>query len=312
MPSTKRPKLRLLVAALALAAGGCATLPDAPVERALYGDLRQIVDTRERVGWIIDRTEIEAATPSALQSVCQVSAEDRRHLLDWFARRIEAEGGPAELAYSDSGEDLDAIEELLTLERMRALLTHADEHAAADCPFWLGPDPDFAGVQMDTDRFLLLGESIGGLSIIFQTDKPALGGGGGLRLLPGYGFSDRLTIAAGIEVGGAGFVSQPDDGGAQTVSARPTGAVPLIVRIHDDTWLFDMEVAALTQLHDGALSLPPGLRVAAGVGIGSVRIGSIMPYALGIVGYELMPEFRDLAFSQALRIGTRVGFNYDP
>ena len=42
--------------------------------------------------------------------------------------------------------------------------------------------------------------------------------------------------------------------------------MPLIVRIHDDTWLFDVELAALTQLHDGSLSFPPGLRVATGVG----------------------------------------------
>lgn len=304
----------VLCAALAgvVGGGGCATLPDDPVQRSLYSDLRQIVDTRERVGWIIDRTEIHDAVPSALQSVCQVEVDQRRRLMEWFDRRIEEEGGPAELAWADSGEDFDAIEELLTLERMRELLEHADEQAAQDCPFWMKTDPDFAGVQTDTDRFLMLAESIGGLSIIFQTDRPALGGGGGLRLLPGYGFNDRLTIVAGVEVGGAGFVSQPDDGGEQTVSARPTGAVPLVVRIHDDTWLFDVEVAALTQLHDGALSSPPGLRVAGGVGIGSVRIASFMPYALGIVAYELMPEFRDLQLSQAFRIGTRVGFNYDP
>ncbi len=293
-------------------AGGCATLPDAPVQRSLYSDLRQIVDTRERVGWVIDRSEIHDAVPSALQSVCQVAVDDRRELLEWFDRRIEEEGGPAELAYADSGEDLDAIEELLTLERMRALLEHADELSAQDCPFWMEPDPDFAGVQTDTDRFVMLAESIGGLSFIFQADDPALGGGGGLRLLPGYGFNHRLTIVAGVEVGGAGFVTQPSDGGEQTLSARPTGAVPLVVRIHDDTWLFDVEVAALTQLHDGALSYPPGLRVAGGVGIGSVRIGSFMPYALGIVAYELMPAFRDLGLTQALRIGTRVGLNIDP
>ena len=96
------------------------------------------------------------------------------------------------------------------------------------------------------------------------------------------------------------------------VTGEAPDAVARWVRIHADPWLFDVGLAALPPLRAGALSFPPGLRVAAGVGIGSVRIGSIMPYALGIVAYEMMPEFRDLAFSQALRIGTRVSFNYDP
>lgn len=298
-----------LVAALPLA--GCATLPDPPAERALYSDLRQIVETRERVGWIIDDHELDDAMNSALQSVCQTEVEARIGLLDWFDERIVVEGGPAEEAYEEADEDLGEIEELLTLERMKALLERADAAADEQCPFWLSPDPDFTGVQTDTERFVILAESAGGLGILLEDGEVLLGGGGGLRLLPGYGFNDRIVLVGGIELGGTGAISQSSDDGSQDVVARPAGAIPLILRIHDETWLYDVEVAAVTQYHDGTIRTP-GFRVAGAVGIGSVRIGSFMPYAMGLVAYELYPEFRDLPFTHSFRLGTRVGINYDP
>ena len=126
------------VALGAVLSAGCATLPDEPVQRALYSDVRQVVETRERIGWIVDRTEYEAAAPSLLQSVCQVSHEERIQLLDWLDERIAEEGGPAEEAYRREDEDLGAIDELLTLERMRGALEHADALTQDDCPFWMG------------------------------------------------------------------------------------------------------------------------------------------------------------------------------
>jgi hypothetical protein len=292
---------------------GCATLPDDPVERALYADLRQIVDTEERVGWIIDKYEVQQVAPTALQSVCQVSQQRRFGLLDWLGDRIEAEGGPAEDAYAQNGHDLDELAELLTLERMRLVLQYTDEHAEEECPFWYSPDPEFAGVQTDTNRFVGIAESMGGLMVIMRSDGASLGGGGGLRLLPGFGFSDRVTMFLGIEVGGSGAVSQDsEDEGGQSFSARPVGGVPLLLRLHDDTWVYDFEVTPLAQYYQEEVSMPPGFRAAFGVGIGSVRIGSIMPFGVGFLAYEFMPSFLDLPASHSIRIGTRVGLNYDP
>jgi hypothetical protein len=312
----RRPSLEVRCAFVwcACIGGGCATLPNDPVERALYSDLRQIVDTEERVGWIIDRYEIQEVAPTALQSVCQVAEERRFGLLDWLDDRIEAEGGPAEELYAKNGGDLDDLDELLTLERMRAVLQYADEHAASECPFWFHPDPEFAGVQTDTQRFVAIAESMGGLMVIMRSDGASLGGGGGLRLLPGYGFSDRVTMFLGVEVGGSGAVSQTSDeeGGGQSFSARPVGGIPLLLRIHDDTWVYDVEVTPLAQYYQEQISLPPGFRTAFGVGIGSVRIGSIMPFGVGFLAYEFMPPFLDLPASHSIRIGTRVGINYDP
>jgi hypothetical protein len=302
----------VLASLLTLVLGlGCATLPDDHVQRSLYNDLRQVVDTRQRIGWVVDRTEYEGAAPSVLQSVCQVPQEDRIELLDWLDARIDEEGGPAEAAYRREGEDLDAVKELLTLERMRGALEYADALSNDDCPFWLEPDQEFDGVQSDTYRFVLLAESLGGMSLIFR-DGVQLGGGGALRLLPGYGFTDRFTLAMGLEIGGSGAVSGVGTDEEQEIVARPTGALPLVLRMHDDTWVYDLELAALTQYYKDSVSFPPGARIALGAGIKTVRIGSIMPIAVGFLAYEVEPAYRDLPVSHSFRIGTRVGLDYDP
>jgi hypothetical protein len=299
-----------VVAFCPLLAPGCATLPDDPVERALYADLRQIVDTRQRTGWVVDGYEYEDAANGLMQSVCQVQEEKRLDLLDWFEDRIDEEGGPAAEAYEREGQDLGAIDELLTLERMRGALAYADERAAERCPFWLRPDPEFAGVQTDTDRVVILAESLGGLSLILR-DGIQFGGGGALRIMPAYGFSDRLTVASGLEVGGQGSISGVGTDEEQELEARPTGAIPLLFRLHDDTWVYDFEAAAISQYYQQAIS-PPGLRTAFGVGIGSVRIGSFMPYFVGFLAHEIEPSFKDLPLSHAIRVGTRIGINFDP
>lgn len=287
---------------------GCATLPGTPVRRALYSDVRQVVETRERIGWLADSYEIRNAAPTVLQSVCQVSEEDRVALLDWFDARIEAEGGPADVAFERTG-DLDDVEELLTLERMRDTLEHTDAMADTECPFWLKPDSEFAGVQTDTDRFILLGESGGGLSMIVRGDKILIGGGGGLRLMPGYGFTDRFTMAAGVELGGTGGVSPGDE--EPSLSARPHGGIPVLLRFNDDTWRYDLELTPLVQYIEGQVN-HPGFRIAPAMGISSVRIAGIMPIIMGMVAYEFNPAFNELPASHTLRLGTRVGFDFDP
>ncbi|RLB61898.1 MAG: hypothetical protein DRI90_10320 [Deltaproteobacteria bacterium] len=311
-PRRRRASDGVLATLLTLILGpGCATLPTDHVQRSLYSDTRQVVDTRQRIGWVIDRTEYEGAAPSLLQSVCQVHLEKRIELLDWLDSRIEEEGGPAEAAYRREGEDLDAIDELLTLERMRGALEYADALTNDDCPFWLEPDEDFDGIQTDTFRFVLLAESFGAMSLILRGGVQ-LGGGGALRILPGYGLNDRLTLAGGIEIGGSGALSGVGTDEKQEIVARPTGALPVLLRVHDDTWVYDLELAALTQYYEDSLSFPPGGRIAVGGGIKTVRIGSIMPIAVGFVAYEIEPAYRDLPVSHAFRIGTRVGIDYDP
>jgi hypothetical protein len=305
------PNSSLVAVSVGLVCVGCATLPQDPVQRALYSDLRQIVDTEQRVGWLVDDYEVQDTAPMAFQSVCRVEVEKRLELLDWFDERIEQEGGPAEEAYEREGKDLNAIDELITLERMRMLLEYTDERAADECPFWYEKDPEFAGVQTDTDRFVGLAESIGGLLMVASSEGVEFGAGGGFRLLPGYGITDRLTLVGGLELGATGSLSlEEDEEGNQSFSAQPYGGVPLLLRLHDDTWVYDFELAGLAQYQNQKLS-PPGFRAAFGLGIGSTRISGIMPVGVGIVAYEFTPSFEGLPATHTIRIGTRVGINYD-
>ena len=298
-----------VVMAAAVGCSACSVLPKPPPQRALYSDLRQIVDTRQRVGWVIDRAEIDDAIPNALQSVCAVEEEQRLDLLDWFDKRITAAGGPSQAAYQRTG-SLTGLAEVMTLERMRALLEAADERAAQDCPFWMKPDPNFAGVQGDAHKFVMIAESMGRLSLLVAPDEVLVGAGGALRVIPAYGVTDRVTLGMGVEVGGFGSLSQSGEG--QRLNARPLGGVPLLVRLHDDTWLYDFELTPIFQYYQSAISWPPGLRGAFALGIGAVRIGSILPVAMAYVGYEYQPAFEDLTRTHALSVGTRIGVNFDP
>ncbi len=296
-----------------LATCGCATLPTQPAQRGLYQDARQIVETEERLGWQVDRLTIEEITPAMLMSLCRVEEEQRLGLLDWLDQRIETEGGPAEEAWLASGKNLSAISELLTLERIRAALEHADDVAAADCPFYIEPDPDFRGRQVETGRFLLIGESFGGLALLIRQDGSiGLGGGGSLRLLAAYGFDANVTAGVGLEGGGTGAIdAAADASGDQQINVRPMGGVPFLLRFKDNTMMYDLEVAGLTQYYQDTLSTP-GLRASFGLGFSSVRIGAFMPTASGFLAYEFYPAFRDLPAQHGIRLGTKVGVNFIP
>ncbi|MEM9691694.1 MAG: hypothetical protein AAGA56_04060 [Myxococcota bacterium] len=292
---------------------GCAPLPEPVVQRSLYIDARQLVKTEERLGWLIDRTEIEDLTPSMLQSVCQVSEEDRIELLDWIDSEVARFGGPSRERYLENDKSMTGLGSLVTLERVRALLERTDELAAADCPYYLESDPEFRGVQQDTERFVVLGETFGGLMVLFREGQVNLGAAGSGRIMPAWGIDDRVTVATGVELGATAVVElQDEQTNATSVAARPAGGIPVLVRIHDDTWVFDAEAAVLTQYYQERLLLPPGARAATAVGLSSVRIAGFMPVGSLFVAYEYYPAFRDLPRQHGIRFGTKVGLDWDP
>ena len=208
---------------------GCATLPEHPVERALYSDLDTLVSTRQRIAWVADRFEVENLASAAMRSTCAVAPERRRALRTWLDGRVAEEGGSGEAVWRAAGEDLRAARTILTLERVRALLDYTDEHAAADCPFWLEPDTGFSGVHAATGRFVLMAESMGSAQLVLRSEDFNLGGHGLLRILPAVGLSDRFTIASGIEAGGSSTF--PRDGDTRSLAAAWVGGLPLLFRV---------------------------------------------------------------------------------
>lgn len=297
---------RAPLAALCCALVGCTTLPHRPDTRALYVDLRKAVELSEDVGWVVDRLELQDSLEDALRSVCQVTPDTAETLSDWLVTRIEEEGGPAEAQYLEYGEDA-SIGEVLTIERTHALLRLAQTQRAEDCPFWLQPDPEFRGVENDGDRTVALFESQGYGAILIQGDDSDLSGGGGGRLLLGRGLSPRMTLAAGIEVGGSGALNT----GNTDLDISINGAVPVVLRIFDVSRVFDLEVGPIARFADGG-SFIPGVRASIGGGFSAMRRGEFMPYVLLWLGYEGHGLFRDEQVTHSLRIGTRVGFDWDP
>jgi len=306
-----KPVVRMPIALLlASLAGGCATLPEQPAQRALYVDLRKTVQLSEDTGWVVDRAQMQINAEHTLRSACQVEPAQRDDLDAWISGQLALEGGSAESVYRKHGRDLGAASSALTLERTRLLLRHAQATSAEDCPFWLEPDPEFEGVQGDTGRFVLLGETIGYGSIVFESDDTALGGGGGGRLLLGHGLGSQLTLAIGAELGGVGaFVS--NERGARSIETTFIAAVPVLLRVTRFSRLIDFEVAPVARLDSNDDSLPPGVRAAVSAGLATMRASAFMPYAVLWVGYEYHPPDSGPADHSA-HIGTRVGIDWDP
>lgn len=299
-----------LAALLPFVLGACASLPPGRAESALYIDVRKAVELREGSDWVVDRLEVGALAAGAMRSACQVDAPARERLLAWLDAELTAAGGPAEAAYR---RDRDAsIGRLLSLERVRAVVRFADEHAH-ECPFWLEPDAAFAGVQTDAYRLVLLAESVGGGGLIVSGGQARLGGGGGGRLTLGLGLDQRVTIGVGAELGGIGSFGSADGTGGRSLVARFTAAIPLVVRITNISRILDLEVAMTTRWSASNLRLPPGGRAAIGYGLTTVRVGPFMPTGLLYVSYEYLPPSDDgLAAEHLIMLGTKVGLDFDP
>lgn len=297
--------------AFVLLATGCATWPAEPVERALYIDLTKAVELSNDTGWVVDRVQLENNSEGAMRSLCQVEPERRRALEGWLDGRIQKLGGSAELVYKKHGNDLGAASRVLELERVRALLRFADAHAAEDCPFWLEPQPDFRGVQSDTDRIVIMAETLGYGSLVLERDHAALGGGGGGRVLVGAGLGTGWTLAIGGEVGGSGAFIR-NEMGKRSIETTFSAALPVLLRYARYSRLFDLEVAPAVRFNPDTDILPPGVRTSVAVGFSTMRSAAFMPYALLWLAYEYHPADNLGPADHSLHIGTRVGVDWDP
>jgi hypothetical protein len=288
-------------------ASGCAPLPRERAPQNLYLDLRKIVDEAESDGWTVDSRRVDANLEPALRSVCTVEPRSRAELDAWLAARIQAGGGPSESQYRVNGGDFDAVSGVASLERTRLLLNHADRHAASDCPYWLAPRADFTGVQGDFQRWVVLAETQGFLTLLVPGAVPAAGGGG--RLLLGRGLGPRTTLALGGELAAsATFIPT----GSSGIDAYTTVAVPVLYRWSEFSKLFDVELAPLMRFSPGGHSWPPGARVELGYGWSSVTLSSSMSYLMLYAGYEIHGLDAHSSLDQTFQIGTRLGLDWRP
>ncbi|MCK6588944.1 MAG: hypothetical protein HUU21_27030 [Polyangiaceae bacterium] len=277
---------------------------------ALIHDLEKMVEVQTSIGWKIDRYEIEEMMPDALLSVCRTTDETRAAAVTALDERLDAIGGPPEEAYRVSGGDYSAIRENLFVGRMRAVLEEALRRAPSECPFYLAPEPDFRGVQTDAYRFTLSVEG-GGLFTLQHWGGTVfeIGGGGSGRLLLGRGLNQHWTILAGPELGMTAIFDQ--DATSTNFPLQFVGAVPVVVRRLSVTWHYDMEVAPLGfyTKEEGEVSF--GLRGGFLIGVSTLRIRGIMPWAgVGIAVEYIFPTDARGGLT-ALKGGARVGFDWD-
>lgn len=288
---------------------GCATLPSEPTERAYYIDARKALQAEARLGWTVDRVEIEEATAQAEPSACHVPEARRKAVRGWVDARIAASGGPAKERFL-AGESRDQLDDTIDLERTRALLDRIELHLPEDCPFWLEPEEPFHGLHANAHRFVLLAESMGAGSLLLSNGRVQVGAGGGVRVFGAYGLSTHLELALGIESGGEAILRQEEQG-----SLAPEGAfrfgVPAFVRLIDLDRIYDLELAAVARLTEGELT-PWGGRVALAGGVSGLRRLGFMPALQLWLGYELYPAQGGLPQQHALSLGTRVGIDWDP
>lgn len=322
MPSlTSWPRVALLISFFfAIGCGGALPntgRPNTPSAAALYGDLRKSVAVEERLGWLLDKHELEQALPQVIVSVCTAPPQARVELETWLASTLERAGGSARNVYEREGRDLDAVEELLRIERTQALLALATSRMD-ECPFWLSPRTSFLAQHSTDGRLSLTAESGGGGAIRLQrsasADSNAFGlsleGGGGGRLLLSLGLSDGWLVSTGIELGGRADLLGRDVAG---VRAAVAGGIPLLVRRYVDTSVWDIEVAAIApeiDSFDALTHTPPGVRVSVGYGLSALRSVGLMPHAVLWLGYEWLPAHESRHTSHAIFIGTRAGVNW--
>jgi hypothetical protein len=300
---------RFASALLSLTVCSCISLPRQPVERALYIDARKALHGESRLGWTVDRVEIAEAADQAAPSMCRASPAHRAAVLRWIEEQIGAAGGPAEQQYK-SGVELDDLDDVIDLERTRALLQQAELHMPDDCAFWVKPSESFRGLHATTQRLVLIAESAGVGSLLLSGRRVQAGAGGGVRVFGSYGISTYLQLAIGLESGGDAVLVQEERG-----SLAPAGAfrfgVPAFLRLIDLDRIYDLELAAVTRLSERKLT-PWGARIAIAGGVSGLRRLGFMPALQLSVGYEIYPAQDSMKAQHVLSLGTRVGIDWDP
>jgi hypothetical protein len=305
---------RLAVAAVVAVIAGCGgALPPEPAGAALYRDLQRIVRVRDTtLGWQIDRLALHDLAGHALDSTCRVEPDARARLLAWIDAEIARRGGPVEEAWRRAGKDLDRVEDLLELTRVRLLLASAVESAPRDCPFWLAPGPRFRGRQLADDRFQLVLEGGGKLIFLRARGDLDLSGGGAGRALVGYAPGRRLQLMTGLELTGSAVFPRDDEGQRSGLVLALDVVVPAVVRWRLVNTYLEAEAGWLGHLDENDPTVVHGLHLGFAYGFKALRQGGwIMPgVAIGVAWERTFPAGARPTVD-LFKIGARVTFDVD-
>jgi hypothetical protein len=273
----------------------------------LLADIERIVTSEESNDWFIERKSMEAIYPVVLQSVCRASMAARRDALATLAIR-RASVGDAKALFAVRQELDDQVEAALHVERMHNALTIATQSAVADCPFYILPQNGYNGRQTDRNQFTISIETGGLVQFRYTESALSYGGGGALRILPGYGFG-KLTLLGGLEISGGAMIKASDTS-KLILNYFPT--IPVVARLRGTTWHADTELAAVSWVQSDNRDISFGGRIGFTIGVSALRNRFIIPWAGIGVAYEYFPSGDARPAAHFLRGGVRLGFQWAP
>ncbi len=278
-----------------------AHISDQDQVEALERDLSILIWQTERLDWVIDEYSIRALAPRLMEAICLSSEITQSAVRKKLEAQIEKNGGflqkrwHQEMKVSDYKDDLH-------VERMLSALNWASAQKSA-CPAWLNHRRPFIGLHQDAYRFQLILESMGSGQLVMNSADWTIGGAAQGRALAMYGFSSRLGLAVGAEVGAAS-VFPKDSTGRRSVEASWAVGLPIVLRAWVGSFRYDTEVALLSRLADQNGQAIYGVRFAQAFGVSTSRIAGFLPHIMLWGGYEYFGE------THILRMGTRVGVSW--
>lgn len=297
---------------LALIAG-CSyarTLPQDRTSATLYRDMQRLVSIRAAAGWQVDRLEIEGLLPEVLMSLCQVPVDRREALRTWLESRIAALGGPVEDAWRERGKKRDEVTDLLQLTRIRDALDHAMASAEADCPFWLEPDPEFAGRQISDDRWQFTVGGGGKGIVVNQGGQRDLQFGGAGRFVLGRNFGSRLGFYSGVESGASAGFPRDEGGDRGNLVLAIDTMLPVIVRYRLVNSYFEVEAGYVNRVTEEDWSdFSHGVHVGLAFGGRASRVRWFFPGAVFGVSYEHIAADGDNL--HLIKMGFRAALDLD-
>jgi hypothetical protein len=300
----------LLGSWLGLAASCARTLPATRPASILFRDLERVVTVAEAAGWDIDRLEVDGVMGDALKSLCRVPRGERELLLVWLDGRIAELGGPVDEAWRARGKRLDAVDELLTLTRIRLVLEAAMEKADADCPFWMEPSAGFRGRQISDDRWQLELQSGGKGIVTMQGGEYDVTGGGVGRLMITRNLGMRWALSVGGEIGAGADFEKNELGERNNLVFGFDLVAPVVLRWRSVNTFYELEVGPLGHFTETAPDIVPGVHVGVAVGAQYLRQRWFLPGAAFAITYErTFPDDDDAL--HVIKIGVRVGLDVD-
>jgi hypothetical protein len=276
---------------------------------SLGADIERIVDAQESAGWFVDTDAVLEVRTPLLESVCRTPVSARRETLEQLEAESREAGSARSLYEAEGREVTPVVERARFAERRLIALRTAMTWAERECPFWVEPDPEFAGRQSDRDRFTLSFESGGNAQVRRTEGAFTIGAGGVGRLLVGRGFGGGWSLLAGLEFGGGAMLKPRVEQTEFVVNYFP--AVPLKLRIHDVAWHYDFEVAPVALFQADNTTVSYGGRLGFGVGFATLRTRGFIGWAGAVIMGEHYFARSSRPSSQFLRGGVRVGVIWD-